>query len=113
VTHSIRTHTESSAFVVELAGDIDSAAADRLEAALAAAVAGPDPRDVVVVDLAGANFLDSRSIGILSDWQARLRASGGRLALAGTRPEVARRFGMIGLEEAFDFFETRDAARDG
>jgi anti-anti-sigma factor len=72
----------------------------------------PDATQVIVIDLSAANFLDSRSIGILADWQARLRDSGGRLALAGTRPEVVRLFELIGLQEAFDFFPDADAARD-
>jgi anti-anti-sigma factor len=76
VSHSIRALPEEGCLVVELNGDIDSAAADPLEAALASTIAGSDQTPCVIVDLSGANFLDSRSIGILADWHARLRATG-------------------------------------
>lgn len=113
MSHSIRALPEADGFVVELAGDIDSAAADTLAATLASTTAGSDPTPRVIIDLSGANFLDSRSIGILAESRARIRASGGRLALAGARPEVVRLFELIGLEQAFDFFPTRQAAREG
>jgi anti-sigma B factor antagonist len=110
MSHSIRTQSEPDAFVVEVEGDIDAAASDGLDAALRAAIGGAEPHGLVIVDLADANFLDSRSIGLLAEWQARLRVAGGRLALVGTRPEVVRLFSMIGLEEAFDFFDARENA---
>jgi anti-anti-sigma factor len=112
VSHSIRALPEEGGFVVELIGDIDSAAADSLQAALASTIAGEEQSPRVIVDLSGANFLDSRSIGILADWRVRLRALGGRLALAGARPEVVRLFVLIGLEQTFDFFDSRESARD-
>jgi anti-anti-sigma factor len=91
-------------------GDIDSAAADELSAALGAAIEDPDRPALVIVDLTEANLLDSRSMGVLADSQARLRATQGRLAIVGARPEVHRLFVMIGLEQTFEFFATADAA---
>jgi anti-anti-sigma regulatory factor len=40
-----------------------------------------------------------------------MRAAGGRLALTGTRPEVARLFEMIGLDQTFEFYPDVAAAR--
>jgi anti-anti-sigma factor len=111
VPHSVHTRSDSDGYVIEVGGDVDSGAADDLGAALASAVAAAEPTALVVVDLSGANFLDSRSIGILAEWQARVRASRGRLAIVGARPEVVRLFTMIGLEQSFEFFATRDQAR--
>jgi anti-anti-sigma factor len=112
VAYSIRAQPETGGCVIGLSGDIDAAASDQLASTLESAVGYHD--DVlVIVDLSDANYLDSRSIGILADRQARLRASGGRLALAGTRPEVVRLFELIGLAEAFEFHEGIDEARAG
>lgn len=113
MSYSIRAVTEAGGFVVEVAGDIDSDAAESLAASLASASAGTNPNPGVIVDLSGANFLDSRSIGILADWQVHIRASGGRLALVGARPEVLSLFVLIGLEPTFEFFPSRENARDG
>jgi anti-sigma B factor antagonist len=113
VAHSIRAQSEAGVCVIGLRGDIDAAAVDQLASTLASAVGAGPPDGRVIVDLAGANFLDSRSIGVLADWQTRLRAAGGRLALVGTRPEVVRLFEMIGLAEAFEFYADVDQARAG
>ena len=111
MSYSIRTQPDESGCVVEVNGDIDSAASDTLEGALEAAAGVGEVNSPVIVDLSGTNFLDSRSIGILADWQARMRASGGRLALAGARPEVVRLFEMIGLDHAFEFYDDVALAR--
>jgi anti-anti-sigma factor len=113
VPFSIREQPHDEGCVVEVSGDIDSAASDTLAAALESAAGVGETNPLVIVDLSGANFLDSRSIGILADWQARMRATGGRLALAGARPEVVRLFEMIGLEQTFEFYADTATARAG
>ncbi len=113
MAYSVRAQPDAGGCVVELNGDIDAAAADQLESTLASAAGAEAADPLVIVELSGANFLDSRCIGILADWQARMRASGGRLVLAGARPEVARLFEMIGLAEAFEFYAGVDQARAG
>ena len=111
MSHSIRANRDPAGFVVELGGDVDAAAADDLAAALATAADGSAPTVLVIVELSAATMLDSRSIGILAEWQARIRSDGGRLALVGARPEVRRLFTLIGLEETFEFFATVESAR--
>jgi anti-sigma B factor antagonist len=111
VSYTIRAQSDPGETVIEVIGDIDAAAADTLGSAFESATS-PDERTLfVIVDLAGANFLDSRSIGTLATWQALIRATGGRVAITGTRPEVVRLFTLIGLEQTFEFFPSREAAR--
>jgi anti-sigma B factor antagonist len=112
VPYSIEAQAAASECVIAVSGDVDAAAADPLEAALRRAAAAESGTGLVIIDLAEANFLDSRTIGILAGWQTHVRAAGGRFALAGTRPEVVRLFELIGLGEAFEFFPSVDAARD-
>jgi anti-anti-sigma factor len=112
VSYSIEAQAAPGESVIAVSGDVDAMAADPLDAALVTASAIDSGQVLVVIDLAGANVLDSRAIGILAGWQTRIRASGGRFALAGARPQVVRLFELIGLGETFDFFPTVDAARD-
>lgn len=109
--YSIRLDRDPGGFVVSAGGDVDAGAAAELSAALATAADGVNASTVVIVDLTEANFLDSRSMGVLAEWQARIRAAGGRLAITGARPEVHRLFTMIGLEQTFEFFASIAAAR--
>jgi anti-anti-sigma factor len=111
MAYSVHARSDPEGPVVEVVGDVDSAATDDLSAALASVIDSAQASALVVVELSQANFLDSRSIGVLADCQTRLRASGGRMAIAGARPEVLRLFTLIGLEATFEFFGTPGEAR--
>ena len=93
--------------VVSVAGDADLNSADQLREALAVAA----ERDgTVVVDLAEATLLDSRTIGVLATVAQRLRGEGRALRVACADANVLRLFSTIGLEGEFDFRPTVDAA---
>ena len=111
VAHSIRANRDGADFVIEASGEIDAGAADDLSIALAEA-SEAEGSAMVLIELSGADLLDSRSIGVLADWQARIRVAGGRLGIVGARPEVRRLFTAIGLEETFEFFTSIAAARE-
>ena len=111
MAHSIRANRDAAGFVIEAGGEIDAGAADDLNAAFAQA-ADEDGAAVILVELSDAELLDSRSIGVLADWQARIKVAGGRLGIVGARPEVRRLFTAIGLEETFEFFPSVAAARE-
>lgn len=59
-------------------GELDIAAAPRLESALARCVAGSPPSRAILVDLTGVTFIDSTGLGILIRAHERL---GDRLRL--------------------------------
>lgn len=107
---SVRVERDSRGCVVVAAGDVDVTVAPSLEAALEEA--SKDAPDVVV-DLASATMLDSRTIGILLAWTERLRRIDGGLAIAGAGRDVRRLFGTIGLDREFRFVPTRDDALPG
>jgi anti-sigma B factor antagonist len=93
--------------VVSVAGDADLNSADELRGALddAAARGGP-----VVIDLADATLLDSRTIGVLATAAKRLRDEGRAMPIACADENVLRLFSTIGLEAEFEFHPTVDAA---
>lgn len=110
MTYSIRSQSGPADFVITISGDADAAAAAELEAAIGGAAGPGEAGSLLVIDLAEANFLDSRTIGLLAASQARIRASGGRMAIVAAGPDMMRLFRMIGLEHTFEFFPTREDA---
>jgi len=111
MSHSVHATRDEDTSLIEVGGDVDSAAAEDFTGALTTATEGPERPKLVIVDLENANFLDSRTMGLLAEWQTRIKAWGGRLTIAGARPEVVRLFTMIGLEGAFEFAASVDDAR--
>jgi anti-anti-sigma factor len=87
------------AAVVAVRGALDAAAANDLGAVLEE-VQGAEALDVVV-DLAGAQTVDSTALGTLVLAQKRLVAAGGALTVSRASRDARRVFDVTGLAGAF------------
>lgn len=108
--------------VLELAGELDLATVERLDAELLQTP--PDGSRILVVDLRGLTFMDSTGLKSMLQAEQLHRARGVRLVLVrGERP-IQRVFEVSGLEEHFEFVNApeeiasdmqvgRDSARAG
>lgn len=83
--------------VAAVGGDIDDDAALALQQAVARSVAEQRLR-AVVVDVSGADFVDSFISRVLSDIAATSRLLGARVAVVGMRPAVAITLVELGLQ---------------
>lgn len=83
--------------VAAVGGDIDDDAALGLQQAVAASIAEHRIR-AVVVDVSGADFVDSFISRVLSDIAATSRLLGARVAVVGMRPAVAITLVELGLQ---------------
>jgi anti-sigma B factor antagonist len=96
------------AYVVALAGEADSAAADSLADCLGEVL---DERpSCLIVDLLEVQFVDSRIMGILLRASHRLRSRGGELVVVADDPRILRTFELAGLVAHFRFERTLTAA---
>jgi anti-sigma B factor antagonist len=102
---------ERGVAVVVLTGEQDSYTAERLRDELEGVLEPPG----VVVDLSGATFVDSSTVGALLGAQARVRARKLRFEVvlpADASEHVWRLLRTTGLHEVFSLHETRvDALR--
>jgi len=116
VSHSIQSEPHPAGKVIAVAGEADANASPFLDDALRTAVVDVVAEEggrTVIVDLSEASFVDSRTMGVLVDWAERLGQKGWRMPIVCSDPDMLRLFGMIGLRQTFDFFETREAAAAG
>jgi anti-sigma B factor antagonist len=101
--------------VLTIHGDADMRAASELKDRLGEVV--DDSPRAVVLDLTGATFLDSMTLGVFVTAMKRLRARGGRFRVVAPRAEIRRIFEMTLLDRVFDLDVTRQdaliAAGDG
>lgn len=86
----------SGAQIVSLGGEVDVHTAPRLDEELARATGAGSRR--VVVDLAGASFIDSTVVGVLLRAHERLGRDGGGLVLVSDDPRILRVFELTGLD---------------
>ena len=101
---------QSSATVVEVAGEIDLYSAPGLRAELGRAVETSDSAPRIVVDLSGVTFLDSTGVGVLVGALKGAREAGGQLALCSAQARVRRVFEITGLIGALPLFDARGEA---
>jgi anti-anti-sigma factor len=96
-------HTMPGASVVRVVGDLDLSTATRLRATLEAALASSA---WIIVDLRGAEAVDSVGLGVLIAAREAARRSGGDLLLAAASPFFASVLRAARLDAVFTRFDT-------
>jgi anti-sigma B factor antagonist len=89
---------------VVVLGEADIYTAPELKEALNAAIEGGATS--VLVDLSGATFIDSTTLGVLMGAVRRLRPAGGEVAIACADPNIRRIFEITLLDRVFRIFTT-------
>ena len=89
---------------VVVLGEADIYTAPDLKEALNAAIEGGARS--VLVDLSGATFIDSTTLGVLMGAVRRLRPAGGEVAIACADPNIRRIFEITLLDRVFPIFTT-------
>jgi anti-sigma B factor antagonist len=98
---SVQTDRTGDVHTIRLAGELDLAGADRVEAVLAEAEAGDAPS--IVLDLSGLTFMDSTGVRLVLAAHARSRADSNRLVLRRGPVAVQRVFELSGVAETLPF----------
>jgi anti-sigma B factor antagonist len=105
----------SEAVVLAVHGEADMQAATELKDRLGEAMS--ESPSAIVLDLSGATFLDSATLGVLLEARKRLRAQGGRFRVVAPRAEIRRIFELTLLDRVFELDASRQealaASRDG
>ena len=85
---------------VAVTGEIDLFTTPEFKEAVARALSRD--ADAVVVDLTGATFIDSSSLGVLIGAHRRLTRRDGRLVVACDQPAILKVLRVTGLDGVFD-----------
>ena len=99
---------DGKAHVVAVRGEVDLFTAPEFKQRVMAPIgAGVDH---VIVDLTETTFIDSSSLGALIGAHRRLKARGGRLAVACTGESIVKTFRITGLDSVFTLVDSVEAA---
>jgi len=101
-------HLADDAYILSIAGEVDLFTAPQLEEELSELTAAGARR--IVVDLAGAAFIDSTVLGVLLKTLTRLDARGGDLVLVSSDRRILKVFEITGLVRVFRIEPTLTAA---
>jgi anti-anti-sigma factor len=116
LAHSITSTSDPRGTVVAIGGDADLNAAAELEDALSRAAIetlGSGDERVIVIDLSGSNFVDSRTISVIVSWVEKLAGRAWRVPIVCSDERLLSVFTAVGLEDELDFYPTLEAAFAG
>jgi anti-sigma B factor antagonist len=99
---------DDTTHIVSVTGEVDIFTAPEFKARIAAAIEAG--RDIVIVDLSAATFIDSSSLGVLIAAHRRLSQRDGRLVIATDVPAVLNTFKITGLDAVLEICASREAA---
>ena len=94
--------------VITITGELDIAAAPELSTVLL--IAAGSPGSLVVLDLAGVEFVDSTALGTLLKAGDEIEAAGKRLRIVCAGGPVRKLLEMTNLTNRFQLCPTRDEA---
>ncbi len=101
------THADG-AFLISVSGEGDMYTAPCLRDELVEAIASGSKK--VLVDMTDVSFVDSTVLGLLVQANKRLRAAGGRLAVACGDANVVRVIQLTALDRLFGVYPSRELA---
>jgi anti-sigma B factor antagonist len=99
---------DAATHVVAVRGEIDIFTAPEFKNLMVGAI--DSGHECVIVDLAGATFIDSSSLGVLISAHRRLSMRDGRLIIACDVPTVRNTFRITGLDSVLEIADTREDA---
>jgi anti-anti-sigma factor len=65
----------------------------------------------LIFDLAELEYMNSKSIGYLTDWYGKVYENGGKIVIAQTRPNILDILQVVGLTQLIKTFPTIDEAK--
>ena len=105
----ITVRRESRLVIVDLIGEIDVNAVARIRDTLGDLAKAASPQ--IVINLAGATYIDSSGLGILMAARREALKGGGRLALCGMSKDVRMVLELTRLNKFFEIYDDEGAAR--
>ncbi|MBI5422109.1 STAS domain-containing protein [Candidatus Peregrinibacteria bacterium] len=99
-----------AAKVVTFVGQLDETNVDLEAKKIYEAIDGmAEPN--LILDLAGLTYMNSKSIGYVTDWYSRTAAKNGRIVIAQPRPNILDILKVVGITQIIPIHETIDAAK--
>lgn len=99
---------DETTHVIALAGEVDLYTAPEFKERMVDLI--ERGKRNLVIDLSGATFIDSTTLGVLVGGVKRLRPAGGGMALICTDPSITKIFEITGLDRVFPIHGSRDEA---
>ncbi len=65
----------------------------------------------LLLDFSGLEYMNSKSIGYVTDWYSRVTAKNGKIVIAQPRPNILDILKVVGITQIISIVDTLDAAK--
>lgn len=65
----------------------------------------------LIFDFAGLDYMNSKSIGYLTDWYGKVTEKGGKIVIARAKPNIKDILQVVGLTQLINVFDSLDEAK--
>lgn len=66
----------------------------------------------LLLDFGGLEYMNSKSIGYLTDWYSRVTGKNGKIAIAQPRPNILDILKVVGITQIINVFDSTEAAKN-
>lgn len=100
----------SKAKLVTVSGQLDESNVDNKAKEIYQILDATPGKLSLVFDFAGLDYMNSKSIGYLTDWYGKITERGGKVLIAHAKPNIKDILQVVGLTQLIQLFESLDEA---
>jgi len=97
--------------LIRVVGQLDESNVDEQAKAIYQVIEATPSGLSLIFDFMGLEYMNSKSIGYLTDWYSKVSALGGKVAIAGARDNILDILQVVGLTQLVNAYPTLDEAK--
>jgi anti-anti-sigma factor len=99
--------------VVVIVGQLDESNVDQKSTEIYKMIESVKPGQKlnVIFDFAGLDYMNSKSIGYLTDWYSKISTDGGKLAISSAKDNILDILQVVGLTQLITCYKSLDEAK--
>jgi len=101
----------SKAKLITISGQLDESNVDNKAKEIYQMLDATPGKLSLVFDFAGLDYMNSKSIGYLTDWYGKITERGGKVLIAHAKPNIKDILQVVGLTQLIQLFESLDEAK--
>ncbi len=97
--------------LIRVVGQLDESNVDEQAKAIYQTIEANPQGLSLIFEFSGLEYMNSKSIGYLTDWYSKVSASGGKVVLASPRENILDILQVVGLTQLVNAYSTLDEAK--
>lgn len=97
--------------LIHVVGQLDESNVDEKAKEIYALIEATPQNLNLIFDFAGLEYMNSKSIGYLTDWYSKVSTSGGKVVVAAARENIVDILQVVGLTQLVNMYASVDEAK--